>query len=64
MNKNIWFVSKYAGHPKYGNPTRQYFFSKYFSQKGHRVTLVSSRSVDLNYSPKMGLKNHLKSKDV
>ena len=40
----IWYLSKYAVTPNLGNPTRQYFLSKYLSKLGHDVTLVFSRS--------------------
>lgn len=63
MSNKIWFVSKYAGYPKYSNPTRQYFFSKYFSEKKREVTLISSRSSSLIDYPKLGLKNHLTIED-
>lgn len=63
MNKRIWYVSKYANHPKYGNPSRQYFFSKYFSLKGHNTTLISSCSATLRQHPKLGFKNHLNYQD-
>lgn len=44
MNKNIWYISKYAVSVEDGNPTRQYFLSKYIARKGYNVTLISSRS--------------------
>ena len=50
-------------HPKYGIPTRQYFFSKYFSERERAVTLISSRSAALNLFPKLGFKNQLNFKD-
>ncbi len=55
----LWYVSKYAVVPDFGNPTRQYFLSKYFSQKGKKVTLVSSRSSALSNFPCMGFKNKI-----
>jgi len=44
MSKNIWYISKYAISPKYGNPTRQYFLSKYIAKQGYNITLFSSKS--------------------
>lgn len=57
---NIWYISKYAIPPNYGNPTRQYFFAKYFSRNKRNVSLISSRSVASNNMPKFGLRNSLK----
>jgi glycosyltransferase involved in cell wall biosynthesis len=45
--KKIWFISKYAVNPYYGNPTRQYFISKYISKKGFEVSLISSQSSNI-----------------
>jgi glycosyltransferase involved in cell wall biosynthesis len=42
--KYIWFISKYAITPAYGNASRQYFLSKYLAKKGFDVTLISSQS--------------------
>ncbi len=42
--RKIWYISKYAVVPGDGNPTRQYFFSKYFAGKNYDVTLFSSKS--------------------
>jgi glycosyltransferase involved in cell wall biosynthesis len=47
----IWYLSKYAVTPNLGNPTRQYFLSKYLSKLGHEVTLVFSRSTIINEAP-------------
>lgn len=44
MGSNIWYISKYAVTPQYGNPTRQYFLSKYLAREGHKVSLIYSRS--------------------
>ena len=55
----LWYVSKYAVVPDFGNPTRQYFLAKSFSQKGKKVTLVSSRSSALSNFPSMGFKNKI-----
>jgi len=44
MNKNIWYISKYAISKNDGNPTRQYFLSKYIAKQGCNVTLFSSKS--------------------
>jgi glycosyltransferase involved in cell wall biosynthesis len=46
-NKRVWFVSKYAITPSYGNATRQYFISKYLSVKGLDVVLISSQSSNI-----------------
>lgn len=48
---NIWYLSKYAVIPNLGNPTRQYFLSKYLSKLGHDVTLVFSRSTMIKEAP-------------
>jgi glycosyltransferase involved in cell wall biosynthesis len=48
---NIWFLSKYAVTPNLGNPTRQYFLSKYLSKFGYKVTLVFSRSTLIRNAP-------------
>jgi glycosyltransferase involved in cell wall biosynthesis len=45
--KVIWFISKYAVTPEFGNPTRQYFISKYIAKKGFHVTLISSQSSNI-----------------
>ena len=45
--KKILVISKYAVHPNYGNATRQYFISKYISNKGFDVSLVSSQSSNI-----------------
>jgi hypothetical protein len=55
----LWYVSKYAVIPDFGNPTRQYFLSKSFSQKGKKVTLISSRSSALSNFPSIGFKNKI-----
>ncbi len=47
----IWYLSKYAVTPNLGNPTRQYFLSKYLSKLGHDVTLVFSRSSMIYEAP-------------
>ncbi len=44
MEKNIWYISKYAVSVEEGNPTRQYFMSKYLVREGYNVTLISSKS--------------------
>lgn len=51
MSKKIWYISKYAVTPNLGNPTRQFFLSKYLSKLGHDVTLVFSRSTMINEAP-------------
>lgn len=58
INDIIWYISKYAITPEYGNPTRQYFLAKYFSNLYRKVTLVSSVSSQLNIYPDLGFKNH------
>jgi glycosyltransferase involved in cell wall biosynthesis len=45
--KVIWFISKYAVTPEFGNPNRQYFISKYIAKKGFYVTLISSQSSNI-----------------
>ena len=40
----VWFISKYAVTPVYGNASRQYFICKYLAKKGFEVTLISSQS--------------------
>ena len=47
MKKKIWLISKYAVTKEYGNPTRQFFFCKYFAKEGYETTLFSSYSADL-----------------
>ncbi len=51
LNKNstIWYISKYAVTPHYGNPTRQYFISQSLAAKGYDVTLISSQSAKLSH---------------
>ncbi len=44
MSKNIWYISKYAISKNDGNPTRQYFLSKYLAREDVNVTLFSSKS--------------------
>lgn len=44
MNNRIWYVSKYAMSPTFGDPTRQFLFSKYFVKSGKDVTLIGSQS--------------------
>lgn len=44
MSKTIWYISKYAVTPQYGNPTRQYFLGKYLAREGNELTLIYSRS--------------------
>lgn len=63
MYNKIWYVSKYGTHPNFGIPTRQYFYSKYFSRKRSKVTLISSRSDLMHNTPNLGLKNHISFKD-
>lgn len=46
-NKGVWFISKYAITPNYGNATRQYFLSKYMSNKGFDVVLITSQSSNI-----------------
>lgn len=55
---NIWYISKYAESPVFGQPTRQYFFAKYFAKKGLNVTLINSRSNGNKTIPSFHLKNH------
>ena len=47
----IWYMSKYAVTPNLGNPTRQYFLSKYLAKLGNDVTLVFSRSNMIKKAP-------------
>lgn len=42
MAKTIWYISKYAIAPPYGNATRQFYFSKYFAINGYNTILISS----------------------
>lgn len=51
MGKTVWYISKYAVTPEFGNPTRQYFLSKYLSRIGYNVSLVYSRSSIMNIQP-------------
>jgi hypothetical protein len=46
-NNIVWFISKYAILPPYGNASRQYFICKYLAKKGFDVTLISSQSSNL-----------------
>lgn len=55
MKKNIWYISKYAVIPSDGNPTRQYFFSKYIARNGYDVTLFSSRSAGIKVKKIKGI---------
>jgi len=55
MNKNIWYISKYAISATDGNPTRQYFLSKYLAKEGFDVTLISSRSSGIKGSKVKGI---------
>ena len=53
----FWYVSKYAGNPKYSNHLRHYFISKYLQKQGDiEVTLVFSRSSILRTLP--SIKGH------
>jgi glycosyltransferase involved in cell wall biosynthesis len=45
--KYIWFISKYAITPNYGNASRQYFLSRYLAKKGFDVALISSQSSNI-----------------
>lgn len=58
--KSIFFISKYAVSPSYGNPTRQYFISKYMSEKDFDVTLISSQSSNIKVY--QNLKDYYESK--
>ena len=44
MEKTIWYISKYAVAPPYGNATRQFYFSKYFAISGYNTILMSSNA--------------------
>ncbi|MBL8890160.1 MAG: glycosyltransferase family 4 protein [Planctomycetaceae bacterium] len=49
----ILFLSKYALNPNYGQPTRQFFYSKYLSRiDRNEVWLISSRSTVSTKIPK------------
>ncbi|MEN9334945.1 MAG: hypothetical protein RLY35_2125 [Bacteroidota bacterium] len=40
--KNIWFVSQYAGGPGIGMQYRQFLFCKQLIQNGHQASIISS----------------------
>jgi len=43
MKTNVWFISKYNGHPKYCNGTcRTYFITHELKKIGHKVAVISS----------------------
>jgi len=44
MSKTVWYISKYAVIPDDGNPTRQFFLSKYLTKEGYDTVLISSKS--------------------
>jgi glycosyltransferase involved in cell wall biosynthesis len=49
----ILFISKYAGGPTEGRPTRQYLYSKHLARiEGNEVLLISSRSNGQTSHPK------------
>jgi len=60
VNKRILFISKYAITPSYGNATRQYYISKYMSEKNFDVTLISSQSSNIKVYLNMKLYYELK----
>lgn len=49
-HQTIWYISKYAITPAYGNTTRQFYFSKYFALKGYNVILLSSFASGIKYN--------------
>lgn len=50
----ILYISKYALNPKYGSPTRQFFYTKYLSRiTDNEVLLISSRSTISTSIPKI-----------
>lgn len=44
MDKNIWYISKYARPVKYGFGSRHFFLSREFNKKGHHATVIASDS--------------------
>lgn len=58
MSLTIWYISKYSVPRLFGFPSRQYFFSKHFSERDMDVTLVSSRSSMLDNYPNLRFNNH------
>jgi len=61
MKKTIWYISKYAVTPEYGNPTRQFFLSKFLARKGYNVSLISSKSSGIS---NISIKKFLKERDI
>lgn len=59
MRRTIWYISKYAVSPEFGNPSRQFFFAKYMVRKNRNVTLISSRSAQITNKQKLKFKNQL-----
>ncbi len=53
--KNIWYISKYAISITDGNPSRQYFLSKYMVKEGLNVTLFSSQSAGIKKTKIKGI---------
>ena len=47
MNKNVWYISKYANVNAYGADTRQASFCNEFAKAGHNVRLITSNSSHL-----------------
>lgn len=44
MEKNIFYISKYAKSPEQGGATRQYLYCKYFAKNNNKAILISSNS--------------------
>lgn len=60
MSKSIWYISKYAVSPEFGNPTRQFIFSKYFNKQDFHTTLISSLACGINFSNNIVFDNYYK----
>lgn len=44
MNKNIWYISKYASPLKYGFASRHFYLAKEFKLMGYKTFIISSDS--------------------
>jgi len=51
MNKNIWYISKYATPLKYGFGSRHFYLAQEFNRLGNRTVIISSDSNHLSRFP-------------
>lgn len=42
---NIWIINNYATPPSYGGIVRHYYFSKYLTQMGHHVRIITASHI-------------------